>query len=359
MIRCSYTFAMEITPTAPLTHGAGNARNEQLLHVRQYTLEVEGRWDRVAVPAVSGAAWKGALREHAVRDAFERLGVQPGEVSRDALRLLSKGGKNDRGSATVALEEARRLRDLFPLLSVFGSLDGGLPLKGRVQVSDVLPYCDALVAAGLVPRRVQPVTVEVEGHQQEEGPAVEVYPDTPPVPLHLARTSVTNYRHDMLQGSMAHMLSGETVRQIEDAREAVRSRKDESGSAPARQRREANESMPHSAQAIAPGTPLVGVVRLQDATEVELGCLVTAIMRWITSGAYLGGGAAKGHGACRVRVAGALRHAMPPGSLPTAPATALDLPRDGSPSAAAMAYGRHVLERRDACLTFLRSSTRE
>lgn len=145
-MRRSYEIVMEITPVAPLTHGAGVEGNEQVLATREYQvlrapdgLGGKAEWERIDVPFVSGAAMRATLREWATRDALELAGIVDGEVSRDALRLLLKGGKNDSGSQSVNLEEVRRLRDLFPLLAVFGSMDGGLPVRGLAQVSDVLP----------------------------------------------------------------------------------------------------------------------------------------------------------------------------------------------------------------------------
>jgi CRISPR type IV-associated protein Csf2 len=354
--RKSYVIVLEITPTAPLTHGQGTEGNEQILATREYNVQgPDGEWERIEVPMVSGAAVKATLREWAVRDALERAGVPEGAVSKDALRLLLKGGKNDSGGASVSLDEARHLRDLFPLLAVFGSMDGGLPIVGELKVSDARPYTEALVAAGLMPRQVAPVEVAVEGELLVEGPpAIEVYPGTAPIPDHLVRTSVTYYRHDMQSSGLTHYLQGTEQRQIEDQRAG---RKAAGSKAGKEQRREANESMPHSMQAIAPGTPMVCVLRLQSATEVEFAALGMAITRWMAAGGHLGGASAKGHGACTVRVAGAIRYAPAAGTVPADPGSAIEVTGDAR-SPLAMAYDRHVRERADAIRAYVGVSTR-
>ena len=352
MSRKNYTIVLEITPTAPLTHGAGVDGNESVMLTREYNvLTAENEWERIDIPAVSGAAMKATLREHSVMDGLERAGVQPGTVSKDALRLLLKGGKNDSGGASVSLAEGRRLRDLFPTLAVFGSMDGGLPMRGEISVSDVVPWVAELAAADQLPQRITPLQVAVEG-QVVTGAAIEVYPGVPPMPAHLVRTSVTYYRHDLQSSGAVPYLQGAQVAQIEEAREG----RAKAGSAKKEQRREANESMPHSMQAIAAGTPMVCTIRLTGASEVEFVALCVAITRWIASGGHLGGGATKGHGACRVRVAGALRHHPADGAIP-ADAGSLVTVQDPA-SSAYLEYDQHIRSRAETIRAYVAEATR-
>lgn len=355
--RNSYTLVLEIKTTSPLTHGSGNEGNEQVLHTREVLVnDPDEGWLRERIPCVSGAALKATLREFAVRDALERAGVPDGGVSKDALRLLAKGGKNDRGGQSVSLEAARELRDLFPLLSVFGSMDGGLPLRGRIQVSEVMPFCDAAVDAGVVPRKVTRLSVaDLDAELTVDGEEIPVWAGTEPVPLHLTRTKVQYYRHDMLSGPHTHLLQAAAVAEIEDKRAARK------GTSAAKEvRREANESMPYSMQAIAPGVPMVATIRLADATEAEFGCLVTALARWVGAGAVLGGAATKGHGRCQVRVAGALRYSPATGDVAADPGSMLEI-HVGSEDRAlqnAQAYDAHIRERAEDIRAYVAESTR-
>lgn len=322
---------LEITPTTPLSHGAGNRGNEQILRTTEYLVHVVDpdtlkRVPRkINVPTVSGSAMRATLREHAFGHLAESIGIQDGSVNRDALRLLLKGGKNDSGGQSVSLEEHRRLRILFPMLAVFGSMDGGMPVRGQLQVSPVRPFCQELVDAGLVPRALGALTVSADGEELVSAPQLEVYPDVTPVPLHMVRTREEYFRHDMLTSPHVHYLEGEAAKQIEDAaaeRKGKVAKKDE--------RREANESMPHTMQAIAPGTPMVAELRLLGATQVEWECLAYAITRWIAHGATLGGATGKGHGRCSVHIRGALAYSPPSGGVASQPGTALSMDRLGS-----------------------------
>lgn len=345
--RHAYTLALEITPTQAVTHGQGAAGNEQVLLTREYVIEGPDGWERVEVPAVSGASLRAQLREAAVRDALERAGIEPGTLGKDALRLLAKGGRTDSGGVTVSLDEARRLRDLFPLLAVWGSMDGGLPIRGLLEVSDVQVYAQELEAAGVLTRTVVPLAViDADGGPL---PEIPLYPGRAPIPAALTRTRLQYYRHDVVASEAGRYLQGAEVTQIEDQRQLLAARR-----APKKEeRREANESMPHSYQAITPGTPMYAILRLRPCTPAEWGCLVSALLRWVSTGAHLGGGSAKGHGSCAVRVSGALRHHPARGAAASPPGEAVDVAGRTPEAVAVAAYEAHLIERREAIRSYL------
>jgi hypothetical protein len=296
MSRHSYTFVLEITPTSALTHGAGNNGNEQELHRRTYNVCRDGRWVQESIACVSGAAMKATMREHAGLLFLQLAGI--GELGRDGLRLVFKGGRMEGSERAAAIDEARRLRDLFPVLSVFGAMDGAMIMRGRLQVSPVVPYTDLTREAGLV---------DLAG--------AEVFPGLAPLPHHMIESPepITYYRHDLKSSHAAALLPAAERKAIEDlavARKGKAATKDE--------RREANESMPHAFQAIAPGTPMVCTLRLSDANEIEAACLMLALTRWIGAGGYLGGASSKGHGQCKVRIAEARRVVSVGGPVPVA-----------------------------------------
>lgn len=332
-MRRDYHLALEILTLSPLTHGAGTDGNEAIARTTEYLIdEVDPETGRtepvlVAVPCVTGSSLRATLREHAFGYLAGVLGLQDGDVSLDALRLLLKGGKNDAGGATVSLEEARRLRELFPMLAVFGSMDGGLPIRGELRVSQAIPWCRELHEAGLLPDLVHGVVVD--GSADVAG--APIWPDRQPVPLRLLLTRETYYRHDLGTSPHAALLGGTARAQIEDRKAARKGRV-----ATAEVRREATESMPYTHEAIPAGVPLVAFLRLLGATEMEFECLAHAITRWVQHGATLGGGAAKGHGRCRVAIKGSVT--SPPVTEGAAPGTAVSVDRAGD------LYARHLRE---------------
>lgn len=359
MPRWNVLFVLQIVPRSALTHGMGSEGNQQVILRRQINIFKDGEWRQEEPPAVSGAALKATLREHAVTDALLRAGVEPGQVSKDALRFLLKGGKNDKGGGTVSLDEARRLMEMFPLIEVFGSMDAGLPIHGKIKVSDVLPFSESLVNSGLIPREYQPLKVSVEGEPDgEPQEKIVVFKGMDPIPDEMLTTEATYYRHDQASGHLArHYLEGATTQQIEDKRQANALAKKAGDKIAKEDRREANESMPHSFQAITAGTPLVAQIRLEGVDEVAFGCLLTALARWIKSGGWLGGANSKGHGACSVSIAGVW------GS----PLSGADAIEDGAPimlegdtdaTAAGRAYDARVRERAEQIRAYVAESTR-
>jgi hypothetical protein len=296
--RCHHTFVLEITTVQPLTTGMGTDGNEQLLRTLRFpcyfppTEDGEGEWITMDVPHVSGQAFKATLREHAFLVMAEALGLEAGSVSRDGLRLILKGGKNDKGETSVSLDDLRNLRALLPILDIFGALDQGQAMPASGQFSDVRPWCESLARAGLIPA----------SGVAFDGGVVEVFPGLPPIPDHMLRSRVEQFRHDLSQTHISHQLMTDQDKTL--LIEGRAERKASAKPAKKEERRAVNESMPYTLQAIPPNVPMVALIRLVDATPVAAALLAAATEHWIRTGAHLGSGKSVGRGACRVRVAG-------------------------------------------------------
>ena len=85
--------------------------------------------------------------------------------------------------------------------------------------------------------------------------------------------------------------------------------------------------------------------------------LATAIGRWVLTGAHLGGGSRTGHGSCRVRVAGAIRHDPTPGVHEVPGGTYIDIPGQPAEIVAARIYRSHLDERRERIAARLAGET--
>ncbi len=298
--RCHWTFLLELTTLQPLTTGMGNDGNEQILRTLSFPLYIpgeageEGEWTMAEVPHVSGQAFKATLRESCFAVMAQALELAEGSVSRDGLRLVLKGGKNDKGETSVSLDALRELRALLPILDIFGALDQGQALPASGQFSDVRPWCQGLAAAGLIP--TQGVRCDSE--------IIEIFPGLPPIPDHLLRSRVEQFKHDLSQTHAAHVLmtDADKTKLIEGRAERKASEKP----AKKEERRALNESMPYTLQAIPPNVPMVAEIRLVDAAPVAAALLAAGIEFWIKSGGHLGSGKSVGRGACRVRVAGSM-----------------------------------------------------
>jgi hypothetical protein len=226
-------------------------------------------------------------------------------MSRDALRFILKGGRLSSGGASVDIEEMNAIREVLPIISIFGAMEGNMPCRAKLSVSDVTPITPELAHAGLLPL---PSAVAVDGgtvHEDEAGQAeVALALGLCTVERPHILTSRTYYRHDMQSGRLLSKLEEGATAEIRALRDA---RAEAGRTATKEDRRDANESMPHEVEGIRAGTPMVARLLLMDATEVELAMLLASLAYWRQRGAVLGGGSTKGHGVCKVRIAHASR----------------------------------------------------
>jgi hypothetical protein len=325
--RAHWTFVLELLTRQPLTTGMGSDGNEQILRTLSYRYfdEQAGEWCEAEAPHVSGQAFKATLREHAFLVMAEALGLKEGSVSRDGLRLVLKGGKNDKGETSVSLDDLRELRALLPILDIFGALDQGQALPASGQFSDVRVWGETLAKAGLLPvhgiRGGKPgAETTILPFLREDGSQL------PPIPDHLTRGRVEQFKHDLAQTHIAHVVMTD-----QDKQKLLEGRAEKKASAkPARaeQRRALNESMPYTLQAIPPGVPLYAEIRLVDASPVSAALLAAAIEHWIVSGGHLGSGKSVGRGGCQVKVSGSFAVDARSGEL-RAPGEAAGLLKQG------------------------------
>lgn len=353
-MRSTYTILLEILPQTPVTHGSGNEGNEQILARQTVMLSrlhpTTGKTEtfREEIPYISGGSLRAKLRLSALLRQAERQSLPDGCMSRDALRLILKGGKLDGSARGPNLDEIRRILNLFPFLRIFGAMDNRLKMTGALKVEDIRPFCAELLSAGLI-------SPTFGGSAIWGGdPADPLWPRFDAPPSFTDTVDVrTYYRHDPSVSPAIPLLAAAERAQIEDQQQAVSAKKQAKGSPkPDKEdRREANESMPHGFQHIIPGTPLFTVLRTDPIDEMEACALADALHRWIETGGHIGGGESKGHGRCRVRVAGTwCRSADASGVSGTAIALT-----DRWKQAEA-AYNAHLQTHRPAVMDFLRET---
>jgi CRISPR type IV-associated protein Csf2 len=342
--RATYHLILEITPTQPIAHGMGTAGNTQILRRIRVPVCRDGEWSEEEIPCVSGAAFKAALREQAAFDVLTAIGATPETTSKDALRLILKGGKLGAGKQGVNLDELRRISDLMPLLAVFGAMDDGYQRAGKIAVSDVRPWCAELVDAGVAPRTLRPMAVTIDGQEQPQETDIALFPGVTPVPLALATQTVERFKHDMSLSQVGmRFLGGAAVAQIEDSAAAVKAARNAGKKVSKEDRREACESMPYSYEVISPNVPMYSQISVRDATDIEWGCFLAALVHWVASGAHLGGVSREDWGRCSVRIAGAIRQSLAPGVQAVPAGEALAIPETtSSEHAAVLAYQEHV-----------------
>lgn len=212
--------------------------------------------------AYSGNAWRGQLRDLAAAYMLDRLGHAT--VPLDVFHLLFSGGRIG-GDQVVDLAAARRMRQLIPMLALWGGGVGNQILSGKMRVGTCYPLCsEALVAlpqehhAEAVDRHYRAMTLERSYSRRDDAKidTVAGYLDAPPV--------------------QAALLDGKPGK----------ARKSEPAAA---------DQMRMTVELMAAGVRLATQIDVLDASEVELGALVSALHRFSLS-PYIGGQSGKGHG---------------------------------------------------------------
>jgi hypothetical protein len=305
MSRKNYTIFLEILPTQPLTHGQGNNGNEQEILRRPFLISTvnpttgQHEYRQEEIPLISGASFRAKLRQQAVLNDVAMMEIPEGYFTKDKLRLLIKGGHLGGDGKAMNLQEVRRLCEMFPLLYLFGAMDDSLRLTGALKVDSIYPYCRELLRSGLLPNsdrfrfwQGDPDDKDWQSFANGAPSYVE------------SVSSVQYYKHDLGGSAASRLLSAGDRNQIQDKQAALSALQATGKKADTEARREANESMPHAFQAITAGFPMVGILRTDPITQMEFACLIAALAAWKQNGAHLGGAEAKGHGHCRVRIAG-------------------------------------------------------
>ena len=136
----SYTGRIDIAALAldPIHHGAGTEGNTVVLR-RQEIAREDGTLD--LVPFISGNSIRHMIRNAGVLFALEAMGVQPESLSKGVVDLLFSGGSlGGKNSPTTA--QAKRIEQMFPVLSLMGYSAGNRIESGRLEVHHLHLVCE-------------------------------------------------------------------------------------------------------------------------------------------------------------------------------------------------------------------------
>lgn len=133
----SYRFEGLTTALSAISHLGDSAGGTTSIFRREKML-VNGHVQEI--PILSGNAFRGQLRDCGMRFMLRELG-EP-KLSPAAFHFLTSGGAltKDAGRG-LDIAQARRLRELIPLVGVFGGACGRQILEGKLQVGKWYPLC--------------------------------------------------------------------------------------------------------------------------------------------------------------------------------------------------------------------------
>lgn len=259
-IRLQGTFRL----LSPLSH-IGESISATSYLVQEPVIQPGGGVEQIFV--YSGNAWRGQLRDLAAEYMLDALG-RP-RLPLDTFHMLFAGGRIG-GEQSTNIEQARRMRRAIPLMAVWGGGVGNQILPGKLRVRNAYPLVEE--ALPVLPRQ------------------------------HHEAASRTRYADVTFEKSFSRMDDSRDAR-VADARLLAAPVAVSQGAlmAPADAppgkvaKEPPPEQMRMTVELVAAGTVLATAIDVLDCSEVELGCLVSALHRFARS-PHIGGQANRGHG---------------------------------------------------------------
>lgn len=134
-----------------ITHGIHSKLRREKIAQLDGTIE--------EIPVISGNSLRGILRDRGMLHMLRCLGYgineETGEINGLPLSafyfLFSGGSLTSKGGRGLDVDEARRWRDLIPLVTIFGGAMGNQIMPGKCKIGKAIPICAE--TAHLIPER--------------------------------------------------------------------------------------------------------------------------------------------------------------------------------------------------------------
>lgn len=157
----TYLFEGKMTALTSIAHNGGQSFGITSKLRREKFVQLDGSTEEI--PVVSGNSLRGMLRDRGMLHMCKALGYgvseQTGEI--DGLNLaafyfLFSGGAltaegQERG---IDIDRARKLRELIPLVGIFGGALGNMIMPGKAKIGKAIPVCAETIH--LLPERFRP-----------------------------------------------------------------------------------------------------------------------------------------------------------------------------------------------------------
>jgi len=223
----------------------------------------------IEVPILSGNAFRGLLRDKGMRFMLRELG-EP-ELSPPAFHFLTSGGALTKDSGRgLDIGQARRLRQLIPLVGVFGGACGRQILEGKLQVGKWYPICAELVE--FLPTHYQCLPEA----------ALSIYEMTDLHSFTRTDDAKSEKWQKYLPAEQRTLLEAPKVKAAKDGTEIA----EKPGTA---------QQMRYSQEVLVAGTKFSCWLQLQDVTDLEYEAFASALMEW-SKAPFVGGQSRHGCG---------------------------------------------------------------
>lgn len=231
------------------------------------------------IPTISGNSLRGILRDRGMLHMLRQLGYgvneETGEVSGLSLAsfyfLLSGGILTKTTGKGIDIDEARKWRELIPLVSLFGGAMGNQIMPGLAKIGKARPICEEM--AHLIPSRfVNGRVASIWEMVQEE-----------------AYTRRDDEKDERLRQLIKPEVRGLLEDQAREKRAKTGTKEDKAGETGQKQQ------MRYYVETLAAGTRFFWECVLDDVNQVEFEAFITTVGEFMQF-PYIGGKSAVGHG---------------------------------------------------------------
>lgn len=262
----SYRFEGIARALSAVSHLGDSAGGTTSIFRREKVL-ADGRV--LEMPIISGNAFRGQLRDTGMRFMLRELGDPM--LSPAAFHFLTSGGALTKDSGRgLDIGQARKLRELIPLVGVFGGACGRQILEGKLQVGKWYPVCAEM--REFLPPHYQ--------HLPES--ELSVYEMTDLHSFTRTDDAKSESWQRYLPSEQRTLLEAPKTKVAKDGTEIA----EKSGTA---------QQMRYSQEVLIAGTKFYCWLSLQDVTDLEYEAFASALIEW-SKAPFVGGQSRHGCG---------------------------------------------------------------
>lgn len=268
----TYSFEGVVTALTSILHNGGEQNGIATQLRREKIVMPDGEIEKI--PVISGNAIRGILRDTGMYDMVQRLGYgieENGKIMGLSLNayyfLFSGGSLTSEAGAGIKIERFRKMKELIPLIGVFGGAMGNQIMPGKLKVGKLLPV--ASETAHILPAK----------YQTENLPSVW---DLCQTEMYTRRDDEKNDKLRDVIDSSVRMLLAEGENKLSLAQSST------------------HQQMMYRVESIAAGTNFYWKLILEDPTDLEFESFLQTLIVFSRS-PYIGGRSAVGHGEISVK----------------------------------------------------------
>lgn len=274
-------FEGKVTALSSISH-IGETRGINSMLRREKMVMADGSVEEI--PVISGNGMRGLLRDrgmyHLCRSLSYGVNEDTGEVAGLSLPafyfLFSGGSLTKEGGKAWDIDAARKMRNINPLVSIFGGALGNMIMPGKIKIGKLIPLCEE--TRHLLPERF------TNGH----GSIWSMLQQEPYV------------RKDDEKDEGLRQLIAPEARALLEAKNTEKRLKREKKEDDIDTEIGKHQQMRYYVETFAAGTEFFWDICLDDVTEIEKEAFMTCLVEFARK-PYIGGKSGIGHGKVNVK----------------------------------------------------------